>query len=134
MTTYLSNKILDHVTGNSAYTPPQLYIALYKDTNAEVSNSGSYSRKPITFTNTGTAEIPLYKNNNIITWTPTGTWGWIYGFRILDSGTYGAGNILYTQAFTTPSTVYPYTDYYYSYIVSGVPYSIKANAIEIGLL
>lgn len=75
----------------------------------EVANSGGYARVAVTqadanwnapttsgiFTNAGTITFPA----------PTGNWGVVTHFGVWDSATYGAGNLLFYGALTTPKTI-----------------------------
>jgi hypothetical protein len=105
---------------------PTLYIALFNTTPSdtgggnECANSGNYARVGVACTtgnwsatqgttstaNASSGTSGLTCNLNIITFnTPSGTWGTINGFAIVDSGTYGAGNMLYWGALTTAKQV-----------------------------
>lgn len=108
---FLENAVLNHILGNTAYTAPAtvylgLWTATLSDTSAgntagEVSTaSGSnYARKAIT---NNTSEWPTTSNGtksngNAQTFNTAGGTGWgtVTDFAILDSGTVGAGNILF---------------------------------------
>lgn len=89
-------------------------VALEACQFTEVANAGAYARQtlnpadanwsaPSAGAGTGTGET---KNAAAITFpAPTATWGLIFGFAIMDSPTYGAGNCLVYAALTTPKNV-----------------------------
>lgn len=107
---YLENKVLDHVLGEGARnftSPANLYVALFTDVGTgtlanleagtltdEISTSGTaYSRQPIDFSaaSNGTAA-----SSGTVTWsTATATWGLVTALAVVDSGTAGAGNVLF---------------------------------------
>lgn len=117
MSDYLENKILDHVLGNTAYTAPATtYLGLWTATLSDTStgstagevSGGSYARVAVTnnTTNWPNASAGSKNNGTDITFTTaTGSWGTITYAAILDSGTAGAGNILYWWDLTTSKTV-----------------------------
>jgi hypothetical protein len=99
---YLENIILDHIFRNQSYTPPTtIYVALCTAdpgeaaTGAsmnEVSNSGSYARVAVTF---GAASGGQISNSSAVTFPQaTGSWGTVTHVALVDSGTYGSGNVL----------------------------------------
>jgi hypothetical protein len=96
------NALLNHLTRNSAYSPvATLYLALATadptDTATgasmnEVANSGAYARTAITF---GAAASRRVTQSGTVTFTAaTGSWGTVTHWAIVDSATYGAGNVL----------------------------------------
>lgn len=102
-TTYLREKLGDHVLLGTAYTAPSdLYVALFT-TEADVDGSGtevdggSYAREVITFT--AGAEDGWYVNNSTsITDMPEAT---VVAIAIMDDDT--AGNMLYFANFSAVS-------------------------------
>lgn len=107
ISTYLANKIFDHVLRNTAYTPPaKVYLALYTtnptaaDTGTEVS-AGAYARQEIAFDaasaqatqNTAAVEFPK----------ATANWGTITHWGLKDADT--VGNLLYFGELTSPITI-----------------------------
>jgi len=107
MTTYLENKIADHVLRNTAYTSPTtVYAALYTtdpgedDSGTEVTG-GSYARVAVTFgapvdgvtSNTGQVAFP----------TATGSWGTVGWMQIMDA--LSSGNALFHGALETAVTI-----------------------------
>lgn len=110
-TQYLANKVLNHILGVAAYTAPTPYIALYTvmptatTSGTEVASGTGYSRQSVTFSTSTTGTT---SNTNLVSFGPNTTtnWGTIVGFAVVDSSTYGAGNILYFKAFTDSRTCY----------------------------
>lgn len=109
---FSENKLLDHCL-NTAYTPPAtVYLALCTadPTDAatgaamnEVANSGSYARTAITF---GAASSRRVTQNAQVTFpAATGPWGTVSYWAIVDSGTYGAGNVLATGQFSPTKSI-----------------------------
>jgi len=104
---YFENKIIDHMLGNQAFTPPStLYVALYNvaPTDAgggtEVSG-GSYARQAVTFS---AASGGATSNSADITFPQaTADWGTIVAVGILDAST--GGNLLAWGALTANKTV-----------------------------
>lgn len=112
---YLENEVLDHVckTG-AAFTQPDVYIALCTaatvdaDTGAtitEVANANGYARQgPISF---DAAVAGLADNTADITFPAAsgGAWGTVTHIALLDSGTWGAGNMLWHGALAASKVV-----------------------------
>lgn len=110
---YSESASLNHLTTNSAYTSvATVYLALLtaSATDAgtgasmnEVANSGSYARTAIAFgasasrrsTQSGTVTFPA----------ATGSWGTVTHWAVVDSATYGAGNMLAHGAFTASQSI-----------------------------
>lgn len=101
LTDYAENALIDHLL-NSAYTAPAtVYLALCTadPTDAatgvsmnEVANSGGYQRTAISF---GAAATRRVTQNGTVTFPQaTGSWGTVTHWAIVDSQTYGAGNVL----------------------------------------
>lgn len=105
-TTYLKNKLLEHITGKTTYTKPtNTYIGLLTDDPTVSGNStaevygGSYARQQVTW---GTAANGLIKNTALITFPamPSGTikyWG------VYDAAT--NGNLLEYFPFEVPMII-----------------------------
>jgi len=114
MSDYLENALLDMVL-NNATSPAtaSVYIALYTtaptDSTAgtEVTNANGYARYTMTggWTISGTATRAY--NTSPITFPTcnTASWGTVTSVGILDSGTHGAGNLLFYGDLTTSRTV-----------------------------
>lgn len=113
LTNYAENALLNHITTNSAYTPAAtLYLALCTSDPGEaatggsmneVANSGSYARKAVTF---GAAASRRVTQSGTVTFdAATGSWGTVTHFAIVDSATYGAGNVLAYGALTASQSI-----------------------------
>lgn len=128
---YLENKVLDHVLGNTAYTPAgTIYLGLFTNasTNAaanleagtltdEVSGNG-YARKAITF---DAASGGSSASAATVTFdAATGNWGTITHVAVLDAST--SGNVLFWGAVTTSKT-----------IESGDTFQVSAGNLTISL-
>lgn len=106
-TTYLANKLLDHVLTNTAYTPPAtVYFALL---NADPTDAGStaseaaggpgpYARQAVTF---AVAASKHTDNSGTITFLGMPADTWTHG-AIMDDPT--AGNMLFHGALFNPIT------------------------------
>ena len=112
LTDHAENKLIDHVL-NAAYTPAAaVYLALCTadPTDAatgasmnEVANSGSYARTAIAF---GAASSRRVTQNAQVTFpAATGSWGTVTHWAIVDTNTYGAGNVLATGAFSPTKSI-----------------------------
>ena len=112
LSNYAELKLLDHVF-NTAYTPATtIYLGLATAdpgetaTGAsanEVANSGSYARTAITF---GSAASRRSTQNATVTFPQaTGSWGTVTHWFIVDSATYGAGNVLAYGSFAASKTI-----------------------------
>jgi len=112
---YLELELLDHLMGVGAYSAPTTYIALCTadptDTGTgasmnEVANSGSYARKATSgLFGTAAASGSISNDATVTFTTATGSWGTVTHFAIVDSGTYGAGNLLASAALTASKTI-----------------------------
>lgn len=113
---YLELEILDHTLGVGAYTMPTAYLALCTDdpTDAgtgasmnEVANSYDYARVALaSYFGTAAASGEISNDAAIEFATANGgNWGTITYFAIVDSGTHGAGNLLYSGALTASKTI-----------------------------
>ena len=107
MSTYLANEMLDHTflddsaSGGFA-VPTNLYVGLGTnnfgddDSNPfanEVADSGAYARVNV---NSWTVAGNAAENTSVINFTTaTGSWGTVSDHFIADSGTHGAGNLLF---------------------------------------
>lgn len=106
---YLENKVLDHVLGNTVYTPAAArYIGLWTADNgleagtltSEVSG-GSYARQAVTFSAavTGSSESAA----TVTFPAATANWGTITHVAVMDAAT--GGNVLFHGAVTTSKTI-----------------------------
>ena len=125
-TYYAQNHLIDYLfRGQASGTPSTWYVALYTvcptDTagsGTEVANANAYARQSaganaltvwaatqggtaVSSGTTGTASnlaaIPFP--------TATGSWGTVNCWALVDSGTYGAGNVWIYAPVTTPPTI-----------------------------
>lgn len=123
---YVENKVVDLLVRNQTFTPPAtVYVGLStaacsdSSVGTEVANSNNYSRASVssslanwagtqsagsTTASSGTGGQT--SNNNAITFaTPSGSWGTVTHWFLIDSGTYGSGNLLLCAALTTSKTI-----------------------------
>lgn len=128
MSNFLENALVDHIFRDTAFTKPStIAIALCTAaptdastgaTITEVSNSGSYARQNLAASTSNWANTQASgtgassgtsgttSNSSAITFpTATGDWGAITHVAILDSTTYGAGNVLFWGALSATKTV-----------------------------
>lgn len=125
-TYYAQNKLIDYLfRGQASGTPSTWYVALYTacptDTagsGTEVTNANAYARQSVganaltnwaatqggtsvssgtTGTTSNLAAIPFP--------TATGSWGTVNCWALVDSGTYGSGNVWIYAPVTTPPTI-----------------------------
>lgn len=125
MSNYLENKLIDEIFRGTAYTiPGTLYIALYTAAPSDAGGgtevtigTNNYSRASLVSSqsawnntqasgtavaSTGTTGITA--NTASITFaTPSGSWGTVTHFGILDAAT--SGNLLFHGALTVSQTV-----------------------------
>ena len=123
---YLEDAVLDHVLGNTTYTPAgTLYIGLWTADDgleagtltSEVSG-GSYAREAIAF---DAASGGSSSNTSTVTFTTaTANWGTITHVAVMDALT--AGNVLFHGAVTTSKT-----------IESGDTFQVSAGNLTISL-
>lgn len=105
---YLENKLLDHVLGAAAYTPPvTVYFSLYTTAPTDAGGGtevtgGSYARVAVTnnATNFPAASGGSKSNGTVVTWPQaTVSWGDVRAVGIHDAST--SGNLLYWTTITT---------------------------------
>lgn len=109
---YAENKMVDHGLGTAYTSVATIYLALCTadPTDAgtgasmnEVANSGSYTRKAISF---GAAASRRVTQSATVTFDrATGSWGTVTHWALVDSATYGAGNMLAHGSVTISKTV-----------------------------
>jgi len=127
LTNYGEDAWMGHLFG-TAYSPvATIYVALATanpDEGAtgaamnECANSGNYTRKAITFSAASTRKVV---QSGVVTFNQaSGSWGTVSHWALLDSGTYGAGNVLAYGAFTAPFQV-----------VSGNTPSIASTQVQV---
>ena len=107
---YLANKLLDFAFRNQAFSQPATYVG-YATTNladattgitvVECANANGYARKLVNANGGASptwdlaASSVVDNTHNIDSGPPTGSWGLITAGFLADSGTWGAGNILF---------------------------------------
>lgn len=114
---YLESGVYNHLLRNSTFSKPS-NICLGLTTNnpqdnegsySELANTGSYARVPNCSGNALWSEYvdgsPGYNLQEITFPTATADWGYASGIIILDSATYGAGNVLLMGALTSPREI-----------------------------
>ena len=107
MTNYLENKVLDHITGKTAFTAPtKLYLALLSTSSTEDAigtelTTASYTRKPVTF-DTATNGV-ITNATDIVFDVATEAWGTIPAIAVYDAET--AGNALFYGDLTVSTEV-----------------------------
>tara|TARA_R100001460_G_scaffold29909_5_gene59255 strand:- start:7799 stop:8200 length:402 start_codon:yes stop_codon:yes gene_type:complete len=108
---YLENKVLDHFLGTTESSfVTQKYLALHTadptdaGSGAEVANSNNYSRQAINF---NAASSGSATSNGAVEFTAnsSGGFGTVTHFGIWDSGTHGAGNLIYYGQLTASKTI-----------------------------
>ena len=109
---YLENKVLDHILGNTSYSPPAtMYYGLFTAAPSDAGGGtevtgGSYARvgKTNNTTNFPNA-VSGVKSNGADVQFPTATapWGTVTHVGVFDAST--AGNLLYWAPLTSPVTV-----------------------------
>ena len=107
---YLENKVLDHVLGNTTYTQPSQYLALFtadtglesNNPSAEVSTANTaYGRQTVSF---GAASSGSASTDATVTFSAaTANWGTITHVAVMDAST--SGNVLFYGAVTTSKTI-----------------------------
>jgi hypothetical protein len=113
LSNYAENALLNHITTNSAYSSvATLYLALATGnpgetatgaSMSEVANSGSYARQAITF---GAAASRRVTQSGGVTFPQaSGSWGTVTHWAVVDSATYGAGNVLAYGALTASQSI-----------------------------
>lgn len=108
--TYLDNKVLDHITAKATFTAPTWYVALFTTTPTNLKTGsggtevtgGSYARVAATFA-TSAASGAISNSSAVTFTTATGNWGTVVGFGCYDAST--AGNFLGAAALGTSKPV-----------------------------
>jgi hypothetical protein len=113
LTDYAEQTVVKHIFKESAYTPAAtIYLALCTASAAdtatgasmnEVANSGSYARTAIAF---GAAATRRVTQSGAVTFpAATGSWGTVTHWAIVDTNTYGSGNVLAHGAFAASKSI-----------------------------
>jgi len=126
MSDYLEAAIVNHLLRTDTFSKPSnISIALLTNHDAnwaldaktgatipEVANSNAYARKSLSAPANGTWDAPgtgspTTSNTAAVEFAAAsgGNWGYVSGIAIVDSLTYGAGNVLFHGALTTPRIV-----------------------------
>jgi len=108
LTTYLENKLINHLLLNTAYTPPaSVWLALYTISPSEIKNGtevsgGGYVRQNISASLTISGN---YANNTTAILFPEATsgWGTIVGIAIMDASI--NGNMLFWGIMSNEKTI-----------------------------
>jgi hypothetical protein len=109
LTNYAEAKILDHVVGKTSFTMPSVWVALFTAAPSDAGGGtectgGSYARKSTDGADWAAASSGATSNAAAITFvTPTGSWGTVTHFALMDAAT--AGNMLAWADLTTPQAV-----------------------------
>lgn len=114
-TDYLETRLLDHASGQAAYThPAQLYVGLILNsglpqkngTHTEVTGGGTpYARLAVNFTAAvAGVDGATADNTALLSWTPSGeNWGDIGAIGLFDA--VSAGNLLWFSNLTAVETL-----------------------------
>lgn len=109
---YLENKVLDHILGNTSYSPPgTIYFGLFTAAPSDAGGGtevtgGSYARvgKTNNTTNFPNASGGSKSNGTDVTFpTATASWGTVTHVGVFDASS--AGNLLYWAPLTAPVTI-----------------------------
>lgn len=113
LTNYAEVAFLKHICLEAAYSPATtIYLALCTadPTDAatgasmnECANTGSYARTAITFA--AAASRSVAQNADVDFPQATGSWGTVSHWAIVDTNTYGSGNVLAHGAFASSKAV-----------------------------
>jgi hypothetical protein len=126
---YLEGQWINHLCGTAYSAPATVYVALCTadPTDAgtgasmnECANSGGYTRKAAAF---GAASARAISNSGTITFDQaSGSWGTVTHWALVDSATYGAGNLLAHGALSQSKA-----------IVAGNTPSYAAGALQVSV-
>lgn len=133
---YLDNKVLDHLFKGTAYATPTKYFALFSSdaglsTNAPTAeiSGGAYARVSAANSVFNTAVNSLVTNNaEIIFPAATQSWGTITHVGVMDAAT--GGNVLAWAIITTPDGTKPQP----KIITAADQFVIRANGAKFQLL
>jgi hypothetical protein len=121
---YTENKVIDLLLRGQAFTAPAtVYVGLStaacsdSSVGTEVANSNNYSRVAVTSnltnwqstqgnTSASTGTGGATQNLAAINFpTPSGSWGTVTHWFLIDSGTWGSGNLLVCKSLTSSQTI-----------------------------
>ncbi len=116
LSNYAENEILDHLLGIGEFAIPTVYIGLCTadPTDAgtgascnEVANANGYARLALAADLGTPAAAGAVANDGAIEFAAAsgGDWGTVTHFVIVDSGTHGAGNVIFHGALASSKTV-----------------------------
>ena len=118
MSTYLEDKLVNHVLRNTAYTTPGtvVYVGLIKYYDAAVVEAGTLTQEVAVAGSTAYLRVQVTawdassngatQNTGAITFpTATADWNGVSGVIITDNATPGAGNVLLHGSLTTARDV-----------------------------
>lgn len=127
ISTYLSDKLLDHSTGDVSYTKPTTYLALFTTaptmpagTGGTEVSGGAYARVALSGLWSAAASESKTNNATITFPTATASWGTVTSCAIYDAST--SGNLLWEGNLTSSQAV-----------GSGVTFSMPASDLTVGL-
>lgn len=106
---YLENKVLDHVTGKTAFTKPTSHVALFTAAPSDAGggtevSGGSYARITTAGADWNAAASGSVSNANALAFpTASGSWGTATHFALMDAPT--GGNQLAWGTLGTPKTI-----------------------------
>lgn len=113
LSNYGENALVKHMFCETAYSPAAtIYLALATGDPGETAtgasmnecaNANNYSRKAITFSAASARRVT--QNGTVLFDEASGSWGTVSHWAIVDSGTYGAGNVLAYGAFAVSKSV-----------------------------
>lgn len=112
LSNYAENAIAGHICGTAYTSVATVYLALCTadPTDAgtgasmnEVANSGSYARTAITFGAASSRRVT--QSSGVAFPTATGSWGTVTHWAVVDTNTYGSGNMLAHGAFASSFSV-----------------------------
>lgn len=119
MAAYLSSGIMMAIFKSpGSITPATLAFALTStpptvNSYTEITNANAYARQSLPSGSTGQNWSFAYPNSGMVFNNPvvtfpvctTADWGWVSGCVLMDSASYGAGNMLFYTTLTTPKYI-----------------------------
>jgi hypothetical protein len=127
ISTFLSDKLLDHAMGSTSYTMPTVYLGLYTTnptmpagTGGTEVSGGSYARVALAGDWAAASAESKATNADVTFATATADWGAITGVGIFDASS--AGNVLAAGPLTVTKTV-----------LNGDTFKISSGSLTVGL-
>lgn len=109
---YAENKILDHITGNAAFSIPTVHVALFTADPGETGvltyevSGGDYARVETSAATWDAAASGSIDNGLDITFPEASAgWGDVTHFALMDSAVGGTNNMIAYAALTVPRTI-----------------------------